>query len=99
MIVFDIVQEVTQRAFQRSPGKAPSLKFRCTSGPRKGQVRASPSSCNAPINIKAKNRMSQTRRGAKASIAKAKTAITKRSAAGSRRVAALNKPRKRSRKI
>tara|TARA_B100001287_G_C22686436_1_gene533979 strand:- start:6769 stop:7056 length:288 start_codon:yes stop_codon:yes gene_type:complete len=94
-----IVFEITSRAYQRKPGKSPSFKFRCTSGPRKGQVRASPASCNAPINIKAKNTLSQTRRGSKASIAKAKTAITKRSSAGARRVASLNKPRKRSRKI
>ena len=98
MMVIDIV-EVTQRAYQRKPGKSPSLKFRCTSGPRKGQVRASPASCNAPINIRASNNMKATRRGAKAGIAAAKTTITKRSNAGARRVAALNKPRKRSRKI
>ena len=73
-----IVFEITSRAYQRRPGKSPSLKFRCTYGPRKGQVRASPSACNAPLNVKASNTMKQTRRGAKAGIATAKTAITKR---------------------
>lgn len=94
-----IVFEITSRAYQRRPGKSPSLKFRCTYGPRKGQVRASPSACNAPLNVKASNTMKQTRRGAKAGIATAKTAITKRSAAGARRTASANKPRTRSRKI
>ena len=47
------VFEITSRAYQRRPGKSPSLKFRCTYGPRKGQVRASPAACNAPLNIKA----------------------------------------------
>ena len=93
-----IVFEITQRAYQRQPGKTPSLKFRCTSGPRKGQVRASPASCNAPLNIKKSNTLKKTRRG-KSSIVAAKTKITKRSGAGSRRVASMNKPRKRGRNI
>ena len=34
-----IISEITTRAYGKS-GAAQSLKFRCTSGPRKGQVRA-----------------------------------------------------------
>ncbi len=91
-----IVLEITQRAYQRRPGKSPSLKFRCTTGPRKGQVRASPASCNAPLNIKASNTMKKTRQ-AKAGISATKTKITKRSAQGSQRVKKFNKTRKRTR--
>jgi hypothetical protein len=94
-----IVLEITSRAYQRKKGSSPTLKFRCTSGPRKGQVRASPSSCNAPINFQKSNTLKKTRRGAKASMASARTKITKRSSAGARRVASLNKPRQRGRKI
>ena len=93
-----MVFEITQRAYSRTGGGKVGFKFRCTSGPRKGQVRASPASCNAPINIKARNTLKQTRR-AKASQTAVKSKITKRSGATSKRVAALNKPRQRSRKI
>jgi hypothetical protein len=91
-----IVAEITQRAYQRRPGKSPSLKFRCQTGPRKGQVRASPAACNAPLNIKASNTLKKTRT-AKANITTAKTKITKRSATGSQRVRKFNKTRKRTR--
>ena len=94
-----MISEITTRAYQRRPGKSPTLKFRCTYGPRKGQVRASPAACNAPLNVKASNTLKQTRRGATASMSSAKSSITKRSAAGSRRNRVLNKPRKRSRSI
>jgi hypothetical protein len=90
------VLEITSRAYQRRPGKSPSLKFRCTYGPRKGQVRASPAACNAPLNIKASNTLKKTRT-AKGGLVAAKTKITKRSAAGAKRTRKLNKPRKRSR--
>jgi hypothetical protein len=90
------VLEITSRAYQRRPGKSPSLKFRCTYGPRKGQVRASPSACNAPLNVKASNTLKKTRI-AKGGLVAAKTKITKRSAPGAKRIKKLNKPRKRSR--
>lgn len=97
MRVLEVISESASRAFARSKSGV-SLKFRCTSGPRKGQVRASPASCNAPINIKARNTMKQTRR-AKSSISSVKSNITKRTSASSHRVKSLNKPRRRGRKI
>jgi|TARA_B110000977_G_C10921143_1_gene433155 hypothetical protein len=92
-----IISEITTRAYGKS-GAAQSLKFRCTSGPRKGQVRASPAACNAPINIKKSKSLKQTR-AAKGSQITQKSKITKRTSASSRRVAAMNKPRARGRKL
>jgi hypothetical protein len=96
MRVAEIFQEGTTRAHARS-GSSQSLKFRCTGGPRKGQVRASPAACNAPINIKKSKSMSQTkaRRGGmmtrKAGLTKAHNPIAKR-------VQGMNKPKARGRK-
>ena len=56
----EFILEATTRAYAKS-GASQSLKFRCTSGPRKGQVRASPSACNAPINIKKSKTLSLTK--------------------------------------
>jgi len=55
----EFVIEAT-RAYAKS-GASQSLKFRCTSGPRKGQVRASPAACNAPINIQKSKSLSLTK--------------------------------------
>ena len=92
-----IVSEVTTRAYQKS-GASQSLKFRCTSGSRKGQVRASPAACNAPINIQKSKSLKQTR-AAKGSAIARKSGITKRTNTASKRVAAMNKPRARGRKL
>ena len=61
MIVSEIIVEGTSRAFKGTK-RGISLKYRCTYGPRKGQVRASPAACNAPININARNTLKKTQR-------------------------------------
>lgn len=87
MNVFEIL-EATTRAWGKTGGK-PTLKYRCQSGPRKGQVRASAAACMAPINIKKSKTLKQTK-AAKASRIAIKTAKTKRTNAASKRVARMN---------
>jgi hypothetical protein len=74
-------------------------KYRCTTGARKGRVVAKPATCNAPINIKASQRLKVTKaKGANTIKLKAKT--TKSHAASSKRLAGVQriKPRTRKRK-
>tara|TARA_Y100000389_G_C17465630_1_gene525271 strand:+ start:3836 stop:4132 length:297 start_codon:yes stop_codon:yes gene_type:complete len=96
MRVADILQEGTTRAHART-GATQSLKFRCTSGPRKGQVRASPAACNAPINIQKSKTLSQTKKRTGGMMTR-KSGITKSSTAVSKRVKSMNKPKARGRK-
>ena len=91
-----IVSEVTKRAYKRTSA-GQSLKFRCTHGPRKGQVRASPAACNAPINISKSASFKKTRT-AKSGMMARKSGITKRINPVSKRVSSMNKPRARGRK-
>lgn len=91
-----IVAEVTKRAYKRTSG-GQSLKFRCTHGPRKGQVRASPAACNAPISISKSASFKKTRT-AKSGMMARKSGITKRINPVSKRVSSMNKPRARGRK-
>jgi|TARA_B110000259_G_scaffold131593_1_gene148441 hypothetical protein len=78
-------------------GASQSLKFRCTHGPRKGQVRASPAACNAPINIQKSKSLSLTKKRSGKMMSK-KSAITKSGNPTSKRVSSLNKSRSRGRK-
>jgi hypothetical protein len=84
-----------KRAYKKS-GASQSLQFRCTSGPRKGQVRASPASCNAPINIKKSKTLSLTKKR-QGNMMTRKATITKASNPVSRRVKSMNKPKSRGR--
>lgn len=90
-----ILEGPTTRAYQKS-GASQSLKFRCSSGPRKGQVRASPAACNAPINIKKSKTLSLTKQRQGGMMTR-KAGVTKGSGAASRRVQKLNKPKARRR--
>jgi len=87
MIVAEVFEAVT-RAWGKKGGRA-TLKYRCTTGPRKGQVRASAAACMAPINVKAKNTFKQTK-AAKAGTIKVKSSRTKRTSSQSKRVARMN---------
>ena len=87
MIVSEIF-EGTTRAWGKK-GKSQSLKYRCTTGPRKGQVRASAAACMAPINIKKSTTFKNTK-AAKAGSIKVKTAKTKRINPASKRIARMN---------
>tara|TARA_B110000977_G_scaffold31765_1_gene42109 strand:- start:268 stop:564 length:297 start_codon:yes stop_codon:yes gene_type:complete len=96
MKAVEFVTEATKRAYARS-GASQSLKFRCTSGPRKGQVRASPAACNAPINIQKSKTLSLTKKRQGGMMTR-KAGITKSSNSISRRIKSMNKPRSRGRK-
>jgi len=88
MIVHEIVVETPTRAWGKTGGTA-SLKYRCTAGPRKGQVRASAAACMAPINIKKSATLKHTKK-AKGGAIKVKAAKTKRVNPASKRVARMN---------
>lgn len=85
----DIVCEGAKMVWARTGNKV-VRKYRCTDGPRKGRVVASPSQCNAPIDLKKRQKMKMTRaaKGKKmARVAKK----TKRANPASRRVQQMNK--------
>jgi len=87
MKVFEILE--TRFAFKKQGNKI-TRKYRCTSGPRKGQVRANPASCNAPLNIKRAHKLRQTK--AKQGKTRAvKRGLTMKYNPTSRRVHQLNK--------
>lgn len=88
MIVQEIIVEAPTRAWGKK-GSSTSLKYRCTTGPRKGQVRASAAACMAPINIKKSATFKATKR-AKGGNIKVKTAKTKRINPTSKRIARMN---------
>jgi len=92
----EFILEATTRAYTKH-GASQSLKFRCSSGPRKGQVRASPAACNAPININKSKTMKQTKNRQGGMMAR-KASVTKSAGTGARRTAALNRPKSRGRK-
>ena len=92
----EFILEATTRAYTKN-GASQSLKFRCSSGPRKGQVRASPAACNAPINIKKSNSLKLTKQRQGGMMTR-KASVTKSGSLGSNRTAALNKPKHRGRK-
>ena len=91
MIISDILTEAATTTYGRSKGKV-VRKYRCTSGERKGRIVAKASTCNAPINVKAKLTMKKTR-ARKSPIIKIKTRFQKRMGAQSKRIARLNKTR------
>ena len=93
MRVTEIIAEATTRAYAKS-GASQSLKFRCTGGPRKGQVRASPAACNAPIKVKSRITL-QKNKQKMGGHGRYMAQKTKRTDNASRRLANLNKPRRR----
>jgi hypothetical protein len=93
MQVTEILEAGASIAWKRQGSKV-SRKYRCTSGPRKGQVRASPAACNAPINVKRRYGLKQT----KAKLGSHRKVMSKRTKTynpASKRLKTLNKPRRR----
>jgi len=86
MLVVEIFEAT--RAWGKSKS-GPTYKYRCTTGPRKGQLRASAAACMAPINIKKSQQFKATKR-AKGQTIKIKTSRTKRTNPVSKRVARMN---------
>ena len=79
------IAEGVSQIFRRQKGKAPVKGFRCTSGPRKGRIVASPSTCFAKVNP-SKGAKIKKKRMMKAKTTGKKLAITKRSGQGSGRL-------------
>ena len=81
----------------KKQGSQVTRKYRCTSGPRKGQVRASPAACNAPIKVGAKLTMKKNKQkmGGHGRYLASKT---KKTDNASRRLTTVNKPKPRRRK-
>jgi len=81
----------------KKQGSQVTRKYRCTSGPRKGQVRASPAACNAPIKVGAKLTMKKNKQkmGGHGRYLASKT---KKTDNASRRLTSVNRPKPRRRK-
>jgi|TARA_B110000908_G_C10124061_1_gene389001 hypothetical protein len=74
-------------------GKTVTTKFRCTAGPRKGRVVASPAQCSKPIDLKKRFTLKKTR-ASKGSRMTKKAQRTKRINPQSKIVRQLNKARR-----
>jgi hypothetical protein len=98
MLVEEIVEGFVQ-IFGRNKGKV-VRRYRCTSGSRRGRIVASPKTCTAPKNVKAKMTMKATRRR-KGSTMGIRAGRTKRTNPASQKLKRLNigkrtiKPRRR----
>ena len=79
------IAEGVSQIFRRQKGKAPTKGFRCTSGPRKGRIVASPSTCFAKVDP-SKGAKIKKKRMMKAKTTGKKLAVTKRSGQGSGRL-------------
>lgn len=99
MLISEVIEGVTP-IFGRKGAKT-VRKYRCTSGSRRGRIVAKPSTCTAPVNVKARQTMKKTRK-AKGRSMSVKTKLTKRTNPASQRLKKFNvgrrrlKPRKRS---
>jgi hypothetical protein len=94
MLLRELFLEGATMAWTRK-GSNLSRKFRCTSGPRKGRVMASPASCNKPLDIHRSKQLKVTK-SQKSSHIKTRGKITRRSGSSSVKLARLNKPRRRT---
>ena len=92
MNILEITEGVTP-IFGRSGNKT-VRKYRCTSGSRRGRIVAKPSTCTAPVNVKAKQTMKATRSKKRSTIS-AKTKITKRTNPSTQRLKKYNVGRRR----
>ena len=91
--VFDELEEEdlgeAKMVWARS-GKRLVRKYRCTSGRRKGRIVSSPTKCNAPVNIKTRQRFKQARLAKGARMAR-KRKRTLRTSPLSKRLQRLNR--------
>lgn len=95
MQVDEIIIESVTQAYAKQGNKT-VRKYRCTAGPRKGRIVAKAATCNAPINVKARQTMKKTRAKTKSQAA-VKSSRTKRTNPVSKRVAATNRSVTRTR--
>ena len=92
-----LLREVTEavRAIWSRDGSKQVRKYRCTSGQRKGRIVAKATTCNKPINQKAKVTLKKTR-AKKPNIIKIRTKRTYRVNPATKRLKRINvRPKKR----
>lgn len=83
---------VTQ--IQGKRGNKVVKKYRCTTGARKGRIVAKASTCTAPLNVKASQKMKATRRK-KGKTTNIKISRTKRTNPASQKLKRLNTGRRK----
>lgn len=96
MKAVEILPLVEKQTWGRSGNKV-VRKYRCTSGQRKGRIVSKMSQCFAPVNVKKRAKMKQTKARLGKRIAR-KTKRTKRINPASRRVQKLNKAAAKARR-
>ena len=89
------IAEGVSQIFRRQKGKAPVKGFRCTSGPRKGRIVATPSTCFMKVNP-SKGAKIKKKRMIKAKTTGKKLGVTKRSGQGSGRLKGVQIKQKKS---
>lgn len=100
MQVFEITEAGSTVAWKRQghgvSGQKITRKYRCTSGPRKGQTRASPAACNAPYKYSSAVKLKQTKSKLGAH-GKFRTSRTKKYNPATKRLKTLNPGRRKAR--
>ena len=91
------ITEGVSQILRRKKSGAPQKGFRCTSGPRKGRIVASPATCFAKLNPQ-KGAKIKRKRQQKAKIAGVKMGRQKRAGGGSLRLKATQLKKKAGRK-
>jgi len=94
MLLNELFHSLDEKQIWARSGKNVVRKFRCTSGPRKGRIVPSMSSCYGAPNVKARASMKRTKARLGKKMAR-KSRKTKRVNPASRRVQALNKASRR----
>jgi len=92
------IAEGVSQILRRTKGGAPQKGFRCSSGPRKGRIVASPATCFKKIDLQ-KSAKIKKKRMMKAKTAGVKLARQKRSGAGSVRLKGAQIKNKRTGKV
>ena len=94
----EFIPESFTQTYSRQGNKV-VRKYRCTTGARSGRVVANPATCNAPLNVKASQRLKVTKAKGATGM-KVKAQKTKQGNALSKRLSGVQKirPRKTRRK-
>jgi len=94
MFIHEVISLDEKQTWGRSGNKV-VRKYRCTSGQRRGRIVSKMSQCFAPIDIKKRAKLKQTKARLGKRIAR-KTKRTKRVNPASRRIQAMNKAARRA---
>ena len=95
MLLRELTNKIDEKQIWARSGRKVVRKYRCVSGRRKGRVVAKMSQCFAPLDVKKRAKLKQTKARLGSRIIR-KTKRTKRVNPASRLVQKLNKPSRRS---